>query len=93
MSTLIKSESDVHIYLQPVIKDTSLRSDIFGISQPRSTLATTSQTIAFPTNTIIISDQSSCTDDGLLYIRAAQLFQIFTQSLDAIDVTSVTLSC
>ena len=27
------------------------------------------------------------------YISAAQLFQIFTQSLDAIDVTSVTLSC
>ena len=42
---------------------------------------------------IISSDRSSCTDDGLLYIRAArQLFQIFTQSIDAIDVTSVTLS-
>ena len=27
------------------------------------------------------------------YISATQLFQIFTQSLDAIDVTSVTLSC
>ena len=36
---------------------------------------------------IISSDRSSCTDDGLLYVRAArQLFQIFTQSLDAIDV-------
>ena len=36
---------------------------------------------------IVSSDRSSCTDDGLLYIRAArQLFQIFTQSLDAIDV-------
>ena len=39
---------------------------------------------------IFSSDRSSCTDDGLLYIRP--LFQIFTQSLDAIDVTSVTLS-
>ena len=27
-----------------------------------------------------------------MYPRAAQLFQILTQSLDAIDVTSVTLS-
>ena len=43
----------------------------------------------------VSSDRSSCSDDGLLYIRAAQrqLFQIFTQSLAAIDVTSVTLSC
>ena len=44
---------------------------------------------------IISSDRSSCNDDGLLYIRQRQwqqLFQIFTQSLDAIDVTSVTLS-
>ena len=38
----------------------------------------------------VSSDMSSCSDDGLLYIRP--LFQIFTQSLDAIDVTSVTLS-
>ena len=42
---------------------------------------------------VVRSDRSSCTDDGLLYIRAAQLFQIFTQSLEAIDVTSVTQSC
>ena len=42
----------------------------------------------------VSSDRSSCSDDGLLYIRVQrQLFQIFTQSLDAIDVTSVTLSC
>ena len=42
--------------------------------------------------TFISSDRSSCTDDGLLYIYPQhQLFQIFTQSLDAIDVTSVTL--
>ena len=45
---------------------------------------------------IVSSDRSSCTDDGLLYIYIYiypqhQLFQIFTQSLDAIDVTSVTL--
>ena len=43
---------------------------------------------------IISSDRSSCSDDGLLYIRQRQqLVQIFTQSLDAIDVTSVTLIC
>ena len=41
----------------------------------------------------VSSDRSSCSDDGLLYICAQrQLFQIFSQSLDAIDVTSVTLS-
>ena len=28
-----------------------------------------------------------------IYIRSRPLFQIFTQSIDAIDVTSVTLSC
>ena len=40
----------------------------------------------------VSSDRSSCTDDGLLYIRSSNpLFQIFTQSIDAIDVTSVTL--
>ena len=41
---------------------------------------------------IFSSDRSSCSDDGLLYIRQRQLFQSFTQSIDAIDVTSVTLS-
>ena len=40
----------------------------------------------------VSSDRSSYSDDGLLYIYPRQLFQIFTQSLDAIDVTSVTLS-
>ena len=43
----------------------------------------------------VSSDRSSYSDDGLLYIRQwqrQQLFQIFTQSIDAIDVTSVTLS-
>ena len=40
----------------------------------------------------VSSDRSSYSDDGLLYIHPRQqpLFQIFTQSLDAIDVTSVT---
>ena len=38
------------------------------------------------------SDRSSCSDDGLLYIYPWLLFLIFTQSLDAIDVTSVTRS-
>ena len=37
---------------------------------------------------IISSDRSSYSDDGLLYV---QLFHIFTQSIDAIDVRSVTL--
>ena len=37
----------------------------------------------------ISSDRSSYSDVGLLHV---QLFQIFTQSIDAIDVTSVTLS-
>ena len=41
---------------------------------------------------VISSDRSSCSDDGLLYIYPHPLFQIFTQSLDAIHVTSVTLS-
>ena len=42
---------------------------------------------------IISSDRSSYSDDGLLYIYPQrQLFQIFTQSIDAIAVTSVTLS-
>ena len=41
---------------------------------------------------IVSSDRSSYSDDGLLYIYPQrQLFQIFTQSIDAIDVTSVTL--
>ena len=40
---------------------------------------------------VFSSDRSSYSDDGLLYIRQ-QLFQILTQSLDAIDATSVTLS-
>ena len=45
---------------------------------------------------IISSDRSSCSDDGLVYISGSwqrPLFQIFTQSIDAIDVTSVTQSC
>ena len=46
----------------------------------------------------VSSDRSSCSDDGLLYNiyprqQQRPLFQIFTHSLDAIDVTSVTLSC
>ena len=44
---------------------------------------------------IVSSDRSSYSDDGPLYIRQwqwQQLFQILTQSLDAIDATSVTLS-
>ena len=42
----------------------------------------------------VSSDRSSYSDDGLLYyIYPQRLFQIFTQSIDAIDVTSVTLSC
>ena len=42
---------------------------------------------------IVSSDRSSYSDDGLLYIYPQrQLFQIFTQSIDAIDVSSVTLS-
>ena len=41
----------------------------------------------------ISSDRSSYSDDGLLYIRQRQqLFQIFTQSIDVIDVTRVTQS-
>ena len=45
--------------------------------------------------TIVSSDRSSYSDSGLLYIRSSgsgNFFQIFTQSIDAIDVTSVTLS-
>ena len=41
---------------------------------------------------LVSSDRSSCSDDGLVYIQWHPLFEIFTQSLDAIDVTSVTLS-
>ena len=44
----------------------------------------------FPILGFVSSDRSSCSDDGLVYIHP--LFEIFTQSLDAIDVTSVTLS-
>ena len=41
---------------------------------------------------LVSSDRSSNSDDGLLYVYPQlQLFQIFTQSLDAIDFTSVTL--
>ena len=41
---------------------------------------------------IVSSDRSSYSDDVILYIRSSPLFQIYTQSLDAIDVASVTLS-
>ena len=40
----------------------------------------------------VSSDRSSYSDDDLFYIYPRTLFQIFTQSRDAIDVTSVTLS-
>ena len=44
-------------------------------------------------SSFVSSDRSSCSDDGLLYIYLpGHFFQIFTQSIDAIDVTSVTLS-
>ena len=44
-------------------------------------------------SSFVSSDRSSCSDDGLLYIYlSGHFFQIFTQSIDAIDVTSVTLS-
>ena len=39
----------------------------------------------------ISSDRSSYSGDGLLYVYRTT-FRIFTQSIDAIDVTSVTLS-
>ena len=39
---------------------------------------------------LVSSDRSSYSDVGLVYIHP--LFEIFTQSNDAIDVTSVTLS-
>ena len=44
--------------------------------------------------TFFSSDRSSYSDNGLLYIHPWRqpLFQIFTQSINAIDVTSVTLS-
>ena len=38
----------------------------------------------------VSSDRSSYSDDGLVYIHP--LFEIFTHSNDAIDITSVTLS-
>ena len=38
----------------------------------------------------VSSDRSSFSDDGLVYIHP--LFENFSQSNDAIDVTSVTLS-
>ena len=40
----------------------------------------------------ISSDRSYYSDDGLSYIYQTHFFHIFTQSLDAIDITSVTLS-
>ena len=44
-------------------------------------------------NRFVSSDRSSCSDDGLLDIHGSNpLFQIFTQSFDAIDVTSVSQS-
>ena len=51
--------------------------------------------IEFLESWFVSSEGSSYSDDGLLYISTAQrpLFQIFTQSLDAFDVSSVTLSC
>ena len=43
---------------------------------------------------VFSSDRSSYSDDGQLCIYPSKpLFQIFTQSIDAIDVTSDTLSC
>ena len=43
--------------------------------------------------TFISSDRSSYSDDGFLYVYIRNpLFLIFTQSIEAIDVTSVTLS-
>ena len=52
------------------------------------------QVLEKTSSSVVSSDRSSCNDDGLLYIRQRkrQLFQIFTQSIDAIYVTSVTLS-
>ena len=52
-------------------------------------------TLSKSSSKLVSSDRSSYSDDGLLYIRQwqrQQLFQIFTQSFDAVDVTSVTLS-
>ena len=40
----------------------------------------------------ISSDRSSYSDDGPLHIQQRPLFEIFTHSIDSIDVTSVTLS-
>ena len=42
---------------------------------------------------IVSSDRSSWSDDGLLYIQQRPLFEIFTHSIDAVDVTIVTLIC
>ena len=43
----------------------------------------------------VSSDRSSYSDDGLLYIRSSgsHFFRFSLQSIDAIDVTSVTQSC
>ena len=42
-------------------------------------------------HTFVSSDRSSYSDDVLVYIQRP-FFEIFIQSIDAIDVTSVTLS-
>ena len=41
----------------------------------------------------VSSDKSFYSDDVLNIYPSRQLFHIFTQSIDSIDVTSVTLSC
>ena len=55
-------------------------------------IATSLELIKSPDGQVMLisSDRSSYSDDGLVYIHP--LFEIFTQSNDAIDVTSVTLS-
>ena len=70
-----------------------LHISISATTVTTTTVATTTTTVSTTTATFISSDRSSYSDDVLLYIYLSNpLFQISTQSLDAIDVTSVTLT-
>ena len=77
--------TNVTYFTRPDLTPTAYRLNILGRQSE-------SNSHSF-SDLIISSDRSSYTDDGPRYIRGStSFFQIFTQSIGAIDVTSVTLS-
>ena len=85
-----------HLNVKQILFETYMCKSRFGFSWLLSSCIPSRPHLPCPgcgSPDFVSSDRSSYSDDVLLYIQQApNFFEIFTQSIDAIDVTSVTLS-